>query len=237
MAAHAVANGHVSSRRRSPRAHSPELRVPLPTFQPSRHLSWTCRPLLGRGLRRLLQGVRRLLGRRLAGGHRRRRLEDRVLTSWFSSAKRGWATGATLASRSLTLASCTAGSTNLICSKLGSMPFNAGTSFSWSATACWPTVEVVIQVTKVSAAALFFALVETARPKSASPNISLVLPACATSGNWIGTMGNGFAPETPAALRAAVIAFSVDYCVYQVPIMTIEYLPVRKSLLASGYCW
>ena len=44
------------------------------------------------------------------------------------------------------------------------MPFNAGTSFSWSATACWPAVDVVIQVTKVSAAALFFALVEIARP-------------------------------------------------------------------------
>jgi hypothetical protein len=50
-------------------------------------------------------------------------------------------------------------------------------------------------------------------------------------------MGKGFAPETPAALSAAVIAFSVEYWVYQVPIMTIAYLPVRKSLLASGYCW
>ena len=50
-------------------------------------------------------------------------------------------------------------------------------------------------------------------------------------------MGKGFAPETPAALSAAVIAFSVEYWVYQVPIMTIAYLPVRKSLLESGYCW
>jgi raffinose/stachyose/melibiose transport system substrate-binding protein len=56
-------------------------------------------------------------------------------------------------------------------------------------------------------------------------------------GYWIGTMGNGFAPDTPAALSAAVTAFSVAYWVYQVPIMTIAYLPVRKSLLASGYCW
>ena len=74
-------------------------------------------------------------------------------------------------------------------------------------------------------------------PKSASPYISLVLPAPATSGNAIGTIGNGWAPLTPAAPRAAVIAFVVAYCVYQVPIMTMAYLPVRKSLLPSGYCW
>ena len=64
-----------------------------------------------------------------------------------------------------------------------------------------------------------------------------MLPAWATSGNAIGTIGNGLAPETPAALSAAVIAFSVEYWVYQVPIITIAYFPVRKSLLASGYCW
>ena len=28
----------------------------------------------------------------------------------------------------------------------------------------------------------------------------------------------------------------VSYCMYQVPIMTMAYLPDRKSLLASGYC-
>ncbi len=60
-------------------------------------------------------------------------------------------------------------------------------------------------------------------------------PAPATSGNAIGMIGNGLAPATPAAEIPAVIPEVVAYCMYQVPIMTMAYFPVRKSLLASGY--
>ena len=40
-----------------------------------------------------------------------------------------------------------------------------------------------------------------------------------------------------AAEIAALMPAVVSYCMYQVPIMTMAYLPDMKSLLASGYCW
>src|ERR1700689_4729848 len=43
--------------------------------------------------------------------------------------------------------------------------------------------------------------------------------------------------EIPAAEMAALRPAWVSYCMYQVPIMTMAYLPDMKSLLASGYCW
>src|ERR1700678_3059897 len=49
-------------------------------------------------------------------------------------------------------------------------------------------------------------------------------------------MGNGFGLLTPAACSADVKPLLVTLAVYQVPIMIMAYLPVRNSLLASGYC-
>src|SRR6266487_5675342 len=61
-------------------------------------------------------------------------------------------------------------------------------------------------------------------------------PAPATSGNGMAIMVNGFGLPTPAAEIAAGMPAAVAYCMYQVPIMTMAYLPETKSLLASGYC-
>src|SRR5579863_9895393 len=57
-----------------------------------------------------------------------------------------------------------------------------------------------------------------------------------TFGNATGRIGNGFGLLTPAACNAEVRPLLVTFAVYQVPIMIIAYLPVRKSLLPSGYC-
>ena len=57
-----------------------------------------------------------------------------------------------------------------------------------------------------------------------------------TFGNGMATIVNGFGLATPAAEIAGGMPAWVAYCMYQVPIMTIAYLPDRKSLLASGYC-
>ena len=158
-------------------------------------------------------------------------------TSALSRDSRGSVTLPALTTRSCTGLVCVAGSTSWMTPKSGSTDLSAGRSLSWLAIACWPPEVVAIHFTNVSAAALDFDLVATARPKSASPYISLVLPAPATSGKAMGRIGNGLAPQTPAADSAAVIALVVAYSVYQVPIMIMPYFPVRKSLLASGYCW
>src|SRR5690348_17702025 len=59
----------------------------------------------------------------------------------------------------------------------------------------------------------------------------------ATFGNGMATIVNGFGLATPAAEIAGGMPAAVSYCMYQVPIMTIAYFPLRKSLFASGYCW
>src|ERR1700743_3125545 len=55
-------------------------------------------------------------------------------------------------------------------------------------------------------------------------------------GNGIGMAVKGFGLLTPAADTASSRPERVALGVYQVPISIIAYLPVRKSLLASGYC-
>ena len=50
-------------------------------------------------------------------------------------------------------------------------------------------------------------------------------------------LGNGLGFATPAPEMPATAPALVAYWVYQVPIMTMAYLPDMNLLLASGYCW
>src|SRR5690348_2617595 len=53
----------------------------------------------------------------------------------------------------------------------------------------------------------------------------------------MGMAVNGVGWLTPAADSASSTPARVAFGVYQVPISIMAYFPVRKSLLASGYCW
>src|SRR5260370_1567171 len=52
----------------------------------------------------------------------------------------------------------------------------------------------------------------------------------------MGSMVKFLGWPTPAAEMAELRPDGVEYCMYQVPIITMAYLPDTKSLRASGYC-
>src|SRR5579872_5072363 len=56
------------------------------------------------------------------------------------------------------------------------------------------------------------------------------------SGKEIGTAVKFAGWAIPAPEIPALMPDWVSFCMYQVPIITMAYLPLRKSLLASGYC-
>src|SRR6201996_7635240 len=108
---------------------------------------------------------------------------------------------------------------------LGWMPLSAATSSRALATTCWPAVDVPSQTANVVAAFWFLDLALTARPKSESPYSAPVCPVPATSGNAIGMIVKFLGLFTPAAEIAELIPAAVAYCMYQVPIIIMAYLP------------